>query len=119
MVVIEFKEDFRTDDSLADLRAQPNLLYLTKDRYLIKVWSDSSRMGEQHLAAARRFYEGREELPISREAEDRSIVDMADQPKRSMPSMRMGWPTMSKQWTREKRWRSQSGGQPKRWTQQK
>ena len=78
IVVIEFKRIFGLVNALADLRAQPNLLYLTKDRYLIKVWSDSSRMGEQHLAAARRFYEDEHGAAPFEASEDRSIVDIAE-----------------------------------------
>lgn len=78
VVVVEFKEISGLMHSLADLRAQPNLLYLTKDRYLIKVWSDSSRMGEQHLTAARRFYEDERGAAPFEAYEDHSMVDMAE-----------------------------------------
>ena len=78
VVVVEFKEIAGLLHSLAGLRKQPNLLYLTKDRYLIKVWSDSSLLRERHLAAARRFYEGQSGATHFAGGEDRSMVDVAE-----------------------------------------
>lgn len=78
VVVVEFKEIAGLLHSLAGLRKQPNLLYLTKDRYLIKVWSDSSLLRERHLAAARRFYEGESGATHFAGGEDRFMVDVAE-----------------------------------------
>jgi len=75
VIVSEFVSKEALHNCLSDLKSQGNLGYLTKDNYLIQIWSDSSKHRQEHLDKMVNYYQNKLQAEIYKIGEDTIYED--------------------------------------------
>lgn len=69
VVVSRFVSEEALKSNLGNLVNQSNLVYLIKNNYLIKVWSDASQNGEEHITGMVNYYQNKLQAELYQAAE--------------------------------------------------
>lgn len=74
VIVMHFNSKDTLDDALPTLPAQSNIAYLTKDNFVIQVWSDVSSGSQEQIDNMVNYYKNKLQANFY-EAEDHALVE--------------------------------------------